>query len=344
MTGSTRPWWHKPLRWLIMLVVAVFAWFALQRLVGRIDWAAVGDAFVGVAGWAFLPLFLLLLLRQTLNAVPLTYYVPGLGLRRSLLNDTTANLAATLAPTPSDVVIRVAMFRSWGVDPVAGMTGVTLNSAKFYAIRFVAPVLGLLLLGVHEAEARQWLLAGLCGLAAAVLLGGLVLLVRSDTLAARIGAFAARVVGRFRGGIEEKAWAGYLVALRARTADSLRRGLLPSMIALVGMVIADASILVVALRAVGVSGDALPLVDVWAALMLLYPFTLLPLVGLGVLDAVLVGALTTVAGTSFEADIVAGVLVWRVTTILGTLTLGLLSLGWWRLTTKRLTTADGETR
>lgn len=317
--------------WAAGLVLAWFAYRVLGQLVGAVDWAAVGAMLRGVDGWVFGPLVLLLLVRQVLNAVPLTYYVPGLGLARSVQNDTTANLLGTFAPPPADVVVRVQMFRSWALDPVLGMTGVTLNTAKFYVIRFVAPVLGLLVLGVREAELRQWLLAAVCALASAVFLTGLVLVLRSDALAAWFGRAAGRVVGRFRRSVDPQAWAAYLVRLRATTSDALRRGLLPSMLALVGMVLADATILLVALRALDVAADRVPTLGVYSAFLLAYPLTLLPLFGFGVLDAVLVGSLTTVAGADAEARLVAGAAVWRVVTIVGTLALGLVSLAVWRL-------------
>jgi hypothetical protein len=322
---------RRLVRWVLALVVAWFAYQAVRRLVGSVDWSAVGRALGSLDGWVFAPLVGLLLLRQVFNAVPLTYYVPGLGLPRSVQNDTTANLLGTFAPPPADVVVRVQMFRSWGLDPVAGMTGVTLNTAKFYVIRFVAPVLGLLALGVREAELRQWLVAGACALVAAAFLVALVLVLRSDALAAWLGRSAGRLAARFRRSVDPSAWAAYLVRLRATTSDSLRRGLFPSMLALVGMVLTDGSIALVSLRALGVGADRIPTLDVFAAHLMAYPLTLLPLFGFGVLDAVLVGAWTTVAGAAAEADVVAAIAVWRVVTIVGTLALGLISLAIWRV-------------
>ena len=321
---------RRLVRWALVLVLAWFAYQAVRRLVGAVDWATVGVAVRDLDGWVYGPLVALLLLRQVLNAVPLTFYVSRLGLLRSVQNDTAANLLGTFAPPPADVVVRVQMFRSWGLDPVVGMTGVTLNAVTFYAIRFVAPVLGLLALGVREAELRQWLLAGACLVASAVFLVGLVLLLRSDALAAWLGRTAGRLVALVRRSVDPHAWAEYLVRLRASTAGALRRGLLPSMLALVAMVLADASIVLVALRAFGVGADRVPVLDVYAAFLLAYPLTLLPLFGFGVLDAVLVGSWTTVAGIAAEADIVAATLVWRAVTIVGTLALGLLALALWR--------------
>lgn len=322
---------RRLVRWGAGLALAWFAYHAVRRLVGAVDWAAVGTALRALDGWVFGPLVGLLLVRQVLNAVPLARYTPGVGLLRSVQNDTAANLLGTFAPPPADVVVRVQMFRSWGIDPVRGMTGVTLNSATFYVIRFVAPVLGLLALGLREAELRQWLVAGACAVVSAVFLVGLVLLLRSDSLAAWLGRTAGRLVARVRRSVDPQRWAAYLVELRATTADSLRGGLLPAMLALTGMVLADASILFAALRAFGVGPSQVPLLAVFAAFLLAYPLTLLPLFGFGVLDAVLVGSWTTVAGVAVEPDVVAATLVWRAVTIVGTLLLGLTSLTAWRL-------------
>lgn len=322
----TRPW----VRVLLWLAIGVFAWFALSRLVGAVDWPAVGAAFGRLSWWVAAPLLGALLLRQALNAVPLTFYVPGLGLARSMQNDLAANLVATFAPPPSDIVLRVTMFRSWRLDPVLGMTGVTLNTAKFYAVRFTAPVLGLVLAAGTGIERRQWVVAALCGLVAVALLTGLVLLLRSEALAARLGRLAGRIARRVRRTVEPEQWAQGLVRIRREASGSLRRGLAPSMAALVGMVLADALVLVVALRAVGVPADALPLLDVLAAFLLAYPLTLLPLFGLGVLDALVVGTWATVAGVAFEPELVAATIVWRVVTIGGTLLLGLLVVTRWR--------------
>ncbi|WP_200829827.1 hypothetical protein, partial [Cellulomonas algicola] len=192
-----------------------------------------------------------------------------------------------------------------GRRPDRGDGGRHAHTAKFYAVRFLAPTLGLLLLVWGGVERRQWVVAVLCGLVAGAMLTGLVLLLRGDHLAAWLGRAAARVVGAVRRGstVDADAWAAAMVDVRARSSASLRRGLLPSMVALVGMVLADGLVLLVALRASGVTG--LSVVDVLGPFLLVYPLTLFPLFGLGLLDALLVGAWTTAVGVEQEAAIVA---------------------------------------
>lgn len=329
---ATRRFW---LRIAVTLVVAWLLYRLVTRIVGAVDWSAVGAALGRLDPWVVAPLGAALLVRQVLSAVPLTRFLPGLSLTRSTVNDLTANLVATVAPPPADVAVRVVMFRSWRLDPVQGMTGVTLNSVKFYAVRFSAPVLGLVLLAEHGLERRQWLVGGVCGLASAVVLTALVLLVRGDHLAAWIGRTLGRLVHRVRSGVDPQAWSARAVQIRADSAESLRTGLLPSMIALTGMVLADGTILLLALRFVGVGPDLLPATLVLGMFLLLYPLTILPLFGFGVLDALLLGALVTAAGVVAEPGVVAATAVWRVVTLLGTLVLGVVAFGWWRLTLGR---------
>jgi uncharacterized membrane protein YbhN (UPF0104 family) len=61
-----------------------------------------------------------------------------------------------------------------------------------------------------------------------------------------------------------------------------------------------------------------------------YPLTLFPLMGLGILDALLVAAWTQVAGVEYEARIVAGLIVWRVFSLLVPILLGVIAVTWWR--------------
>ncbi len=332
---------RRLVKWAVGLVLAWFAYRALQRLVGAVDWSAVGSALAGVGPWALGGLVLLLLVRHVFNAVPLTYYVRGLGILRSVQNDTVANLLGTFAPPPADVVVRVRMFRSWGLDPVTGMTGVTLNTTTFYVIRFVAPVLGLIALGFREVALRQWLLVACCFVASAACLVALVFIVRSDRLAAWIGRTAGRAAAAVRRSVDPAAWADYLVRLRADAAESLRRGLVPSLLALAAMVLTDGAIALTALRAIGVGADRVSVLEFYAAFLLAYPLTLMPLFGFGVLDAVLAGSLTTVAGASAEASIVAAILAWRIVTIAGPLVLGALALAAWRVRHRAQTRRDG---
>ena len=318
-------WWVLLVRPLLFLVVSLLVARLLVSLVGSVDWQQVATA-LGRLDWAQAPVLLaLLLVRQAFNSMPLAVFVPGLGFWRGLQNDLTANLVGTVAPPPGDIVVRVSMFRSWGITPVDGMPGVTLNSLAFYVIRFSVPILGVLLLVGEDLSGTQVWLAVLSLVVAAVIVVTLVL------------------VARFREGVDADSWEEVVAGFRARMSTRLVRGLPPALAALAAMVVTDGAIVLVSLRLVGVDASSLlPTAIVLGSFFVAYPLTALPLAGLGVLDAALIVAYTETAGVAAEPEIVAALVVWRVVTLIGTLLLGALSFGWWRWRTGtgRLPPAD----
>lgn len=322
--------WRPFIKPLILLTVSLLVGWAIVQFVGRIDWESVWAAFGKLLWWQFLPLIALLLLRQTLNAVPLTRFVPGLPLGRSIENDLTANLVGTFAPPPGDVVIRVSMFRSWNINPVDGMAGVTLNTLTFYSVRFLAPVVGILLLAVQGVERAQVITAVTAGLIAAAIMVLLWLITRGNRMGAILGRLAGNVAKRFRASVNPEDWSVKVADFSTRMTDTLKAGFAPSIAALLPMVIVDGLILLTALRFVGVGSDVLTAIDILGTFLIVYPLTLMPLAGLGLLDAALIAAWVEIAGLEWEASIVAALIIWRVTTIGGPLALGGGALMLWR--------------
>jgi len=322
--------WTRFIRPVLLIAVSLLAGRIVIGLIGSVDWGQVAAA-LGRLSWVSVPILIaLLLVRQGFNAVPLSRFVPGLGWWRSAQNDVTANLIGTVTPPPGDVVIRVSMFKSWSINPVDGMAGVTLNSLTFYVIRFAVPSLGLLVLIGEELQAGRVGLAIASLVVAAAIVVALVLVSRGERLAWLLGRTAGRVAARFKEDAKPDQWAEAVVDFRGRMSTRLTRGLPLSLLALTAMVIADSLILLTALRAVGVPADLLPLVWVLGAFLIAYPLTAMPLAGLGLLDAALIVVFVEVAGPALESEIIAGFVVWRVITILGPLLLGLLALTAWR--------------
>lgn len=323
-------WWLLLVRPVLFLALSLVVARILINLVGSVDWRQVGEA-LGRLEWTAFPLLLaLLVIRQSFNSVPLAVFVPGLGFPRAFQNDLTANLVGTVAPPPGDVVVRISMFRSWGISAADGMPGVTLNSLAFYVIRFGMPILGVaVLLGQDLTGAQIWS-AVVSLLVALAIVVTLVLVARGERFARLLGRWAARVAARFREDVDEHAWGEKVAGFRATMSTRLSRGLPPSLLSLAAMVVTDSAIVLASLRLVGVDDVLLPLVIVLGSFYVVYPLTALPLAGLGVLDAALVVAYTETAGVAAEPEIVAALVVWRVVTILGTLGLGVLSLLWWR--------------
>ena len=91
----------------------------------------------------------------------------------------------------------------------------------------------------------------------------------------------------------------------------------------------DGAVLVTALRFVGVPGTHLSYLAVLAALLSLYPLTIFPFAGLGVLDAALI-VLVNAENLVDPADLIAAMVIWRAATLLLPLLPGLAALAHWR--------------
>ncbi len=295
------------------------------------------DSLTHLAWWQFPVLLAVLLVRQVLNALPLSLYIPGVTAYRATQNDQVAILMSTIAPPPSDIALRMAMFSSWGVPVAKGLAGTLMNTLTFYIVRFGAPAFGFVLLAVTgESPGLRW--ADLISIAISVgIVVGLLLVVRSEALARRVGTTGGRVARRVRRTIDPEAWAAACVQFRIDVSARFRHGFPRSLLALSAMLVVDLSMLVMSLRFVGLDTSELSAVGIAIAYLFAYPFTLFPFQGIGIVDALVLAAVVEAGGADLEAVAVAGLVVWRVFTIGGPLALGALGLAAWRRTSGMVT-------
>jgi uncharacterized membrane protein YbhN (UPF0104 family) len=324
----SRRWWVR----LALLAVALVVAFVVVRLVGKVDWAEVRSALEHLDWWQAPVLFLVLVVRQVLNALPLSLYIPGVSPLRATQNDQVAILMSTVAPPPSDIALRMAMFSSWGVPVAKGMAGTIMNTLTFYIVRFGAPAVGFVLLAITGGE-LGYRFADLLSLAiSAGILVGLLLVVRSDALARAVGTRAGLVARRVRRTVDPVAWAEACLRFRGDVAARFRHGFPRSLLALAGMLAVDLTLLVMCLRFVGLDAGEVGAAEIAIAYLFAYPFTLFPFSGIGIVDALILAGIVQAAGVEAEAAAVAGLVVWRVFTIGGPLALGAVSLAAWRRT------------
>ena len=238
------------------------------------------------------------------------------------------------------MVVRIAQFRTWGIHPVDGMAGATLNMLIFYGARFAAPALGAAIFSLYAFDSGK-LLTGLVSLGiAVVIVAVLVAVLQSDTqwpspLARR----AARAARTMKAICRRQVSVDAVVDFRQRIGKTLNRNLAPALLFMVLGIVVDAVILLAAVRFVGIDESVAPWPVVVGTVLLAYPLTILPMFGLGVMDAVIVAGITEVAGVEYESAIVGAAMVWRVITLGGTLGLGALAMAWWRASTRSVDSA-----
>lgn len=318
------------LRRLTILALCFFAAYVIVSLIGQIDWSEVWDALGHLAWWQLVVLFVALLVRQTLNAVPLAFFIPGLSVYRAVVNDLAAHLLAVVAPPPGDLVLRVSMFTSWGIKAARAVAGSLMNVLAFYLMRFSVPIIGFAILLPVRFDSGYAVAALLGALVAGAIAGLVVLGLRSAGFAARIGRTAGSFATKVRRGVDPGSWGAATMQFRLDMKDTFAAGFPPSVVALVGLVFADATVLLLSLRFVGVSAAELPAIELYAAFLCVYPLTLFPFMGLGIVDAVLLATFVEVGGIDVEPPAVAALLVWRAFTLAGPIGLGAVCMALWR--------------
>lgn len=318
-------------RLLLIAVLAVVVVLVIRGLLGDIDWTRVRDAIGQLTWWQFLVLVGVMLLRQFLNALPLSFFIPGCTPFRAMQNDQAAILMTTVAPPPSDIVMRLAMFTSWGIPATSGLAGTVMNTVSFYVVRFGAPLLGVgLMLVLGTFEIGEFVPAVASGLVSVLLLLVVWLAFLGEAFTAGLARRLGLIAHRVRKRVDPEDWVAWAVDFRGRMVDRIPTALPRSLLVLVAMVVVESTVLLLALRFVGVSRSEVPAVELLVAFLVAYPLTLFPFNGLGVLDAVVTAAILATESGAEEAALVAGFVIWRAIAILGPILLGLCSVGLWK--------------
>jgi putative heme transporter len=334
---TTKTW----LRWLAIALVLAAIGYTAMDLIAQVSWLRVWNSIGTVTWWQVLALFGLLVVKQTLNASPLSFFLPGLSLFRATVNDQASTLVQMVAPPPSDLVLRLRIFTSWGIDPTRGLAAAMMNVLSFYTNRLLVPTFGLLLLIAAGSVEVLDLLIALVALALGVTLIVIMRLgVRDREAAWKLGRWIGRLVHRLRSSVDPESWGERSRDFRDHVADRFSYALPRSLGMLLAMTLVDAGLLALALRFVGVPARPLPVLVVVGGFLVWFPLTIFPLSGLGLLDAVLVGVYTATAGEGFEPKIVAALTVYRLVSIGGTLVLGVFASVVWRWTLRHSTVSD----
>jgi len=265
--------------------------------------------------------------------------LPGLRFGGSVATDWTTSAITNTVPAGSAMALGVtwSMYRSFGLGngPIARSIVVTGVWDTF--VKFGTPLLALVWLSTERPVSPGLVQAALVGAALFVVVVGLgaVLLAEPQTVD-RIGR------GLDRTPLIGDGWPARLSSLRDETLDLLRQRWAP----LTFWTLAGHAnlylLLLVCLRAVGVTDDQATAAAVLAAFAFGRLITAVPLTpgGLGVMEVGLTGALSAVS-TADEATVLAAVLLFRFMTFALPIPLGLISWLLWTSGRFRAATRSG---
>ncbi|WP_161632131.1 lysylphosphatidylglycerol synthase domain-containing protein [Nakamurella lactea] len=315
---------------MLKFAIVVLAVYLVLGVIGRIDWAGVADAAARMHWWQVAIVLLVVLLRQALLGSPLSNLLPGLGVPRAVANGLVGTLITTFTPPPSELVLRMAMFKSWRIDLTKGAAALALYTYLSYLVRLAVPVLALLLaIAQLTASSAYWWNAAWSGGLAILLIVLLFVVSRGEPAAAKVGRTVGSLVHKVRHKVDPQAWSRTLVQFQRDSSENLVGRLVPGGLVMTAFVVADGIVLLLCMRFIGVSASSVSLLAMMTAFLCVYPLTIFPFNGFGVMEAALIVLLNDV-GTFVEADLVGALLVWRAATLIFPLVPGGITLlAWW---------------
>jgi putative heme transporter len=269
-------------------------------------------------------------------APPWQVALPGLRFRLALALTQAASALSTVVPGGGAVAAAgsYAALRTWAFAPADIARAMTLTVVWNQLTRYSFPIVALFLLTASGGSSAALATAAFVGVAIfGVTVAGLALILLSERLARDLGDVAARfaswALGKVRRGPVD--WDGETFRRFRRQAVVLlrRRWHLLTLTTLISG-LSLFLVLVVALRAVGVSASEVSLVEAFAAWSLIRLLTALPTTpgDVGTVELGLTAALLGFGGNN--AGVVAAVLVYRFLTLIPTLALGLGVAATWR--------------
>jgi putative heme transporter len=269
-------------------------------------------------------------------APPWQVALPGLSFVQAI-TVTQASTALSIV-VPGGIAAGIAgsygVLRGWGFSVRDVTRAITLTGLWNQFLNLSFPVVAVFLLAIYGESTAALATVAFVGVAIlGVLVGGFVLVLVSDRLAEDIGDVAARLanwgLGKIRRG--PVSWDGRsFERFRAEAGDFLeRRWHLLTLAALLGNLTVFL-VLLVSLRALGVSSSQVSAHEAFAAWALVRIIASVPITpgGIGVVELGLTGALVGFGGAN--ASVVAAVLVYRFLTAVPTLVLGLAAALTWR--------------
>jgi putative heme transporter len=313
----------------VAVIAAVFA-FALPRIA---DYGDVWDEIRKLSWQWLVVLGLATLLNLATYGPPLMAALPGLSYFHASRITLASTALSVIAPggAAAGVATTVAMLRVRGFSGRPVGLAVVVMGVWNQSVILGFPILAVAGLAAQGARNRTLEIAALAGLAVfAVIVAGFAIALSSERLANRVGDRAARLVsavGRFLHKAPVKWNGASFVHFRDESIELIRRRWLFLTAATLAGHLTVFVVLVVSLRAVGVTHAEVSIVEAFAAWTLARILGAIPITpgGVGFVELGLTGVL--VAFDASNAEAVAGTMIYRVLTVVPTVLLGLVAAG-----------------
>jgi uncharacterized membrane protein YbhN (UPF0104 family) len=308
-------------------------WFVLPQV------ADLSDVWQRIQDMTTLEMAVLLL-AAAWNLV--TYWIlvvlctPGLTFRQAIVVTESTTAVANTVPAGGAVALGLtyAMLGSWGFSKSRATLSVVVSGIWNNFAKLALPILAVSILALQGGAGGGRIVTALIGLGAlAASVTVFALILRSEDFAARAGRRGERIASALRRMIRKgpvDGWDLAVVKWRTRVIGLVRHRWLSITIWTIVSHVSLYLVLLVALRAIGVSDDEVGWAEVLAVFAFARLLTAIPLTpgGLGVIELALIGGIDAAGGA--HAQVVGAVLLFRALTYVLPIPFGLLTYAFWR--------------
>ncbi len=290
-----------------------------------IDYQAVLETLQGLTIRDFLVVGVFGVIAWVLTGAIFTMLIPHLGfVRGTEAYLILTGIGASIPLGPWNMAVLWVVIRGWGPSAADTTGGVLLYGIFDQLSRFGLLVIAGLVLVIAEGLNRDISVATgvvvgclIVGIVLFVLVGGgLILVVRSERLARKLGRWAERVVGAVihrlgRASVPDVE--GALVRFRLNLGDTIRARGLPAFVVAMISKLAWALLMIVAMRVVGVSAKTLPDAVILGTVAVVFVITVLPISpgGAGVPELLYLSIFSTYTGGADSSAMTAGIMLFR---------------------------------
>ncbi len=299
-----------------LLILAVVFVIVLPRIV---DYRAVLAALASLDPWDVVLLAATSCLAYVANAVPYRILVRKVSWRHAVGADLAGRAVASTIPGPTDVATRLLLYTQWGVPLDRASAGLVIGGLLETVSALVLPLIAVvaIVIGGGGTEPAGAMLAAIGVLVLALGTAAFAALVRSESLARRIGDWLARAIAWLAARLRRPGPTGVadaVLRLRVEFHDILNRDGLEAYGAAVMAKLAWFLVLEVSLQACGVGPEVISPATVLATMAVVSIVALVPITpgALGVTEIAYVGLLTAAIDPAYAAQVAAAVLLYRV--------------------------------
>lgn len=322
----------------VLIAALAIGAFVLAGIFDDLDPEKIREAFGQLTDAEMISLLMGWLIWIGSQGLQTASLVDGLPARRGVLAYIGPSAIASLIPGPSDLPVRYSMYQSWGTPPDEAATAVGASGIFSVGSQLALPAfagLAIAFSGIQVDGFLTVIVATTAVLAVVIVLIALVLGSegRTDRVARRADPVMRKLFRLVRKTPPEDNLGTIVVDQRNASFDHLRGKWLPTTGATVLTIAAKCSLLIMALRFVGIPETALGWSAIFAVFALVAGLTIIPITpgSAGVSEVALVGMLAPIAGAEYVNEVAAGVLLYRLLTWILLIPTGLAALGAWRL-------------